>query len=86
MGMGIVGSHRRSGGGGLLLGAAIAWARQQASIDWIDLGVFSDNPGVKAPDVRHGFQEIGRTADRFRVDGQSLDDTSMTLNVSHAYH
>ncbi len=85
MGMGIVRSHRRRGGGGLLLGAAIAWARRQASIDWIDLGVFSDNPGAQALYVRHGFQVIGRTSDRFRVDGQSLDDTSMTLNVSHGH-
>ena len=82
MGMGIVRSHRRRGGGGLLLGDAIAWARKQTSIDWIDLGVFSDNPGAKALYARHGFQVIGQTFDRFRVDGQSLDDTSMTLNVS----
>jgi RimJ/RimL family protein N-acetyltransferase len=84
MGMGIARSHRRRGGGGLLLRAAIAWARNQPSVDWIDLGVFSDNPGAQALYVRHGFQVIGRTPDRFRIDGQSVDDTSMTLNVSHA--
>ncbi|MFM2070891.1 MAG: hypothetical protein RLZZ623_1154, partial [Actinomycetota bacterium] len=31
--------------------------------------------------VRHGFHVVGRTPDRFRVDGQSLDETSMTLDV-----
>ncbi len=84
MGMGIARWHRRRGGGGLLLHAAIAWARLQPSIDWIDLGVFSDNPGAQALYVRHGFQVIGRTPDRFRIDGQSVDDISMTLNVSQA--
>ena len=81
LGMGIVSSHHRRGGGSLLLEAAIAWAREEPRIDWIDLGVFSDNPGAEALYARHGFQPIGRTTDRFRVDGRSLDDISMTLPV-----
>lgn len=82
--MGVARSHRRRGGGGILLHVAIAWARSQPSIDWIDLGVFSDNPGAHALCVRHGFQVTGQTPDRFRIDGQSVDDTSTSLNVSHA--
>jgi RimJ/RimL family protein N-acetyltransferase len=82
MGMGIRRSHRRQGGGTLLLETGIEWALNQPIIDWIDLGVFSDNPGAQALYARHGFQVIGRTPDRFRVDGQSLDDISMTLNVA----
>lgn len=76
MGMGIIRSHRRQGGGTLLLEAGIQWAREQPSIDWIDLGVFSDNPGAQALYARHGFHVLGRTPDRFRVDGRSLDDIS----------
>ena len=82
MGMGVHRSHRRQGGGTELLETAIAWARDQPTIDWIDLGVFSDNPGAHALYARHGFQVLGRTPDRFRVDGESLDDISMTLNVA----
>jgi len=82
MGMGIRRSHRRQGGGTRLLETGIEWARNQPIIDWIDLGVFSDNPGAQALYARHGFQVLGRTPDRFRVDGQSLDDISMTLNVA----
>jgi RimJ/RimL family protein N-acetyltransferase len=82
MGMGVKRSHRGSGGGTLLLQTGIEWARNQPIIDWIDLGVFSDNPGAQALYARHGFQVLGRTPDRFRVDGQSLDDVSMTLNVA----
>ena len=82
MGMGIRRSYRRQGGGTLLLETGIEWARNQPVIDWIDLGVFSDNPGAQALYARHGFQVLGRTPDRFRVDGQSLDDISMTLNVA----
>jgi len=82
MGIGIVRSHRRRGGGTLLLQTAIAWARCQPSIDWLDLGVFSDNLGGQALYARHGFQLLGRTPDRFRVDGYSFDDLSMTLYVA----
>jgi RimJ/RimL family protein N-acetyltransferase len=85
MGMGVARSHRRRGGGGLLLHAAIAWARTQPSIDWMDLGVFSDNPGAQGLYVRHGFRAVGRKPDRFRVDGQSLDEISMTLNVARTH-
>jgi ribosomal protein S18 acetylase RimI-like enzyme len=82
LGMGIQSSHRRQGGGRMLLVSAIEWARKQAIIAWIDLGVFSDNPGAQALYARHGFEVLGSTPDRFRVDGHSLDDISMTLNVA----
>jgi RimJ/RimL family protein N-acetyltransferase len=82
LGMGIARTHRRMGGGTLLLAAAIDWARQQPGIEWIDLGVLTDNPGAQALYERHGFQITGRTPDRFRVDGVSLDDISMSLHVA----
>jgi RimJ/RimL family protein N-acetyltransferase len=81
MGMGVTRSHRRRGGGALLLETGIEWARTQPTIDWIDLDVFSDNPGARALYARHDFQVLGQTPDRYRVDGHSLDNTSMTLNV-----
>lgn len=60
----------------MLSAAGIERARTQPSIDWIDLAVFSDNPGAQALYARHGFHVLGRTPDRFRVDGRSLDDIS----------
>ncbi len=82
LGMGVLGSYRRRGGATSLLDAAVRWARQQPNIEWIDLGVFSDNPGAQALYERHGFEVLGRTPDRFRVEGQSLDEILMTLNVA----
>jgi RimJ/RimL family protein N-acetyltransferase len=86
LGMGIIAPYRRQGGGGLLLTEAIDWARHQPTIDWIDLGVFSDNPGARALYEGHGFTAVGRVDDRFRVDGESLDDISMTLAVASDAH
>lgn len=81
MGMGILRAHRRHGGGALLLATAIKWAEEQPNIDWVDLGVFTDNPGAQALYRSQGFKVCGQTTDRFRVDGVSLDAISMTRAV-----
>ena len=81
MGMGLLRSHHRLGGGTMLLTAAIDWARNQPGIDWIDLGVFEENIGAHALYKRFGFVEQGRTPDLFRVDGHQIDDISMSLFV-----
>lgn len=84
MGMGIVSTHHRRGGGSMLLASAIEWARDQPDVAWLDLGVFGDNAAARALYERHGFAEIGTIPDRFRVDGVSLDDVMMTLDVATA--
>jgi RimJ/RimL family protein N-acetyltransferase len=84
LGMGVLPSHRRRRGATRLLDTAIAWARHDPGICWIDLNVFADNPGAQHLYERFGFATIGRTSDRFRVDGASLDDIAMTLNVATA--
>lgn len=84
MGMGILRAHSRRGGGTLLLETAIKWAHVQPNVDWIDLGVFTDNLGSQALYKGHGFDVLGRTSDRFRVDGKSLDEILMTLNVARS--
>ena len=81
LGIGVLASHRRRGGGSMLLATAIQWAKLQPAVAWIDLGVFSDNPAAQALYASHGFVVLGRTPDRFRVDGHSLDDISMTLEL-----
>ena len=83
LGIGIARPQRRQGGGNILLGTAIAWARAQTGIAWVDLGVFSDNAPARALYRKHGFRDLGVTADRFRVDGVSLDEVWMTLSVDH---
>ena len=67
--------------GSMLVDAAIEWAKHEPGIAWIDLEVFSDNPAAQALYMRHGFLVLGRTPDRFRVDGHSLEDISITIDV-----
>ena len=80
LGMGIERPYRRRGWGRQLLQTAIAWARDRG-LAWLDLGVFTDNTPAYALYVRAGFVEIGVTPDRFRIDGQTVDDRSMVLRL-----
>jgi len=57
---------------------AIAWARDHG-LAWIDLGVFAPNTRAQALDRKRGFVEVGVVRDRFRLDGESVTDISMTL-------
>ena len=80
--MGIVAPFRGKGGGRRLMSAALAWARAQPQIAWVDLGVFSANHRARALYDKFDFVEIGVRRDAFRVDGDVVDDIEMTLSVS----
>lgn len=60
---------------------ALSWAKQQPSIDWVDLWVFAHN----APAIRLyeslGFKKIDTVIDQFRVDGQKIDDIHMCMSL-----
>ncbi len=81
MGMGIERPWRGRGQGVALLHTAIEWARAQPFIRWVDLGVFAGNAPASALYRRAGFSEIGRMPERFLVDGDAVEDISMTLFV-----
>lgn len=82
LGIGIVESHRGRGHGRRLLDAAIAWAREQPAIAYVDLGVFADNAAARRLYERVGFLERGRQPDAFRIDGTTtIEDIQMTLRL-----
>jgi ribosomal protein S18 acetylase RimI-like enzyme len=73
--------YRGRGLGRALMEACIDWARQQPSLSWVDLGVFEGNDVAEALYRKLGFTELGRTPDRFRVDGLQITDITMVLQV-----
>ena len=81
LGMGLLRTHFRRGGGRALMRAAVAWARAEARLDWLDLGVFTENEPAEALYRAEGFVERGRVPDRFRVDGVRIDNIAMALWV-----
>ncbi|MGK4003063.1 GNAT family N-acetyltransferase [Sorangium sp. So ce1036] len=77
--MGILGPYTGQGHGRRLLETAIAWARDEAGLSYLDLGVFSNNERARRLYARMGFIPVGTREDAFRVDGVPLDDIQMTL-------
>jgi RimJ/RimL family protein N-acetyltransferase len=58
---------------------AIAWARGEARLSYIDLGVFVGNDRARRLYERMGFVEQWIRRDAFRVEGVVIDDIQMTL-------
>ncbi|MCC6558217.1 MAG: GNAT family N-acetyltransferase [Polyangiaceae bacterium] len=79
--MGLLAPQRGQGHGRRLLDAAIAWARDEAGLDYIDLGVFVGNDRARRLYERAGFVAQGVRRDAFRLDGDVVDDIQMTLDL-----
>jgi ribosomal protein S18 acetylase RimI-like enzyme len=72
---------RRQGLGRRLSIQAISWAKMQPGLEWIDLWASAKNEPALALYRSLGFQVIGTVRDQFRLQGQSVDDTHMTLEI-----
>jgi GNAT superfamily N-acetyltransferase len=81
LGMGVRPAARRQGHARALLRAVVEWCVEAPGVAWLDLGVFAHNPAAIALYQSEGFVELGRTPDRFRVDGVRIIDITMTLSV-----
>lgn len=81
LGIGIERAHRGRGLGRRLMQTAIEFVREAPEVCWLDLRVFAHNHAARALYSALGFQEVGTVIDRFRIDGQSIDDVIMTLDV-----
>jgi nicotinamide-nucleotide amidase len=82
LGIGILSPFCSRGYGKKLMITAIEWAKKQKQIEWIDLGVFSQNQAAMVLYKKLGFEEFGVRSDAFRIDGHKIDDHLMRLNVS----
>ena len=82
LGMGLRRSFTGKGYGGQLMERALGWARDEARLSWIDLGVFSDNLPAQKLYRRWGFRELGVRPDAFRIEGGVVvDDILMVLDL-----
>jgi ribosomal protein S18 acetylase RimI-like enzyme len=78
LGMGVHRAYRRQGLGAGLVGTALAWARAETNLGWIDLEVLSENHPAVELYLRTGFTMIARIADMLEIDGVHHDLTYMT--------
>ncbi|MGE5184501.1 MAG: GNAT family N-acetyltransferase [Acidobacteriota bacterium] len=80
-----LGLERRVYGRGVamqLVEAVLAWVREQPRIEYLQLDVFATNTSAIRLYERLGFERAGVIADRFRVDGEVIDDLIMTYRVA----
>jgi RimJ/RimL family protein N-acetyltransferase len=82
LGINIEHGYRNRGLGRRLMESVIAWTRSHTKVEWIDLGVFSTNKRAIALYKSFGFLTWGVRKDRFRSDGTSLNDVSMSLRIA----
>lgn len=82
LGLGLERAFWRRGLGEKLTRTAIAWARDEAGLSWIDLFVFGENAPARALYRKLGFEERGTLEDAFRLDdGVVVSDVRMTLRL-----
>jgi len=81
LGIGVLKEYRNSGLGQKLIYFIIDWCKKDPGIFWIDLGVFSGNYKAKRVFEKIGFEAVGHTEDAWFIDGESIGQTLMTLNV-----
>ena len=77
--VGIERTHRKQGWGSRFVAIALEWAREQPSLAWVELGVFTHNPAAIELYSSFGFREVGRVPDLFRVGSESIEDIQMVL-------
>jgi len=70
------------GHGRRMMETALSWALYEASLEWVDLRVFSGNAPARSLYKSLGFVEIGMCRDAFRMDdGTRIDDIHMVLDL-----
>ena len=74
--------YRSQGWGRQLMMASIDWAKRNERIDWIDLHVFAKNLAALALYEKLGFHRNGILEDSTRLEGQSITEIRLSLNVS----
>jgi ribosomal protein S18 acetylase RimI-like enzyme len=81
LGMGVHRAWRRRGLGQQLVTHALAWARAQSDLKWIDLEVLSENLPAVMLYARSGFMTLARVADMLQIDGASHDLSYMSYRL-----
>ncbi len=79
--LGLERSHYGRGLAMALCDAVLAWVRADTSIAYLDLAVFASNTPALRLYERLGFERVGMIEDRYRVDGERVDDVLMTHRI-----
>jgi GNAT superfamily N-acetyltransferase len=79
--MGVEAPWRRQGHGRALMAEALAWVCDRPELAWVDGWAFAHNEPVLRLDREMGFEEVGRVVDVVRVQGQSLEQVLLAIDL-----
>ena len=82
LGMGVDSNFRKLKIGQKLMAFILSYCKKDRTISWIDLQVLTNNQPAIHLYKKLNFQEQAVFTDMFRIDGDSYDYTSMTMDVS----
>lgn len=82
MGMGVDRDYRKEGLGSMLIKWMLDWAKNETSIERIDLWVLSQNNPAICLYHKLGFKKVGEVEDMFRIDGDSHNYSMMTAKIT----
>ena len=82
LGIAIEHGYRNRGLGRRMMESVIEWTRSHTKVEWIDLNVFPTNKRALALYKSFGFKSWVIRKDRFRNNGTSINDVSMSLRIS----
>lgn len=81
LGLGVGRAHRGRGLATRLVEHVIDWARRETTIVWIDLEHLGTNTHANRLYQRLGFRDVATVEDMFRIDGESVQNRMMTLDI-----
>lgn len=81
LGINVEDGHRDVGVGRRLMDVAIAFARAEPTIDYVDLSVFGNNDRARHLYRSLGFVEQGEIPDKFRILDEVITDVNMALDL-----
>jgi RimJ/RimL family protein N-acetyltransferase len=81
LGMGLKPVVRGGGWGRKLMDIALNWAKNEPSIEYIDLCVFEGNDRAIALYEKFGFKKESYLTDRWRIQGRRMNEFLYSLNL-----
>lgn len=81
LGMGVDSHFRRQGVGRKLIEHCLQYCRSNPQLSWLDLNVLSNNFAAKQLYLNAGFTVCGELVDRYRIDGESVSELTMSINI-----
>jgi len=81
LGIGVIKAYRKQGVANALMKGLFSFIKEKQCVDYVDLWIISENSAAKEFYIKRGFSIKGELLDMFRIDGQSIAYTLMSIKL-----